>query len=103
MDPQIRVLLELAYECIIDGGFNPEELRGKRVGVFIAVAGSDPWRMCLNEEDATGYELMGCAISMLANRISFAYDFKGPSFVVDAACSSSLMAFKLGVSAIQVF
>ena len=48
-----------------------------------------------------GYVLSGCCSSMFANRISYSFDFKGPSFSVDSACSSSLSAMNLGVAAIR--
>uniref|UniRef100_A0A0K8V335 Fatty acid synthase n=1 Tax=Bactrocera latifrons TaxID=174628 RepID=A0A0K8V335_BACLA len=93
MDPQMRMLLEATYEAIIDAGLNPAELRGSRTGVYIGVSNSETenhW--CANADRVNGYGLTGCARAMFANRISYTFDFKGPSFAVDTACSSSLYA-----------
>lgn len=96
-------MLELAYECIVDSGINPTTLRGKKVGVFIAMGSWDAWKIFMTEEHCTSYERIGCGPNMLANKISYAFDFKGPSFSVDAACSGSLVAYQLAVNAIQVW
>ncbi len=45
----------------------------------------------------TGYEAIGCKRNMLANRISYTFDLKGPSFAVDTACSSSFVALQQAV------
>lgn len=89
----MRMLLEATYEAIIDAGLNPAELRGTRTGVYIGVSNSETenhW--CANADRVNGYGLTGCARAMFANRISYTFDFKGPSFAVDTACSSSLYA-----------
>ncbi|XP_031618486.1 fatty acid synthase-like [Contarinia nasturtii] len=93
MDPQMRILLEATHEAIIDAGFNPQELRGSRTGVYIGGGHSDTKEYWLADTDrATGYALIGCHRSMFANRISYSFDFKGPSYVCDTACSSSSFA-----------
>ncbi|KAG5674367.1 hypothetical protein PVAND_004341 [Polypedilum vanderplanki] len=93
MDPQLRMLLECTYEAIIDAGINPQEIRGTRTGVYVGVSNSDSEEFwCRDPDVVNGYGLTGCARSMFANRISFTFDFKGPSYAVDTACSSSLFA-----------
>lgn len=52
-------------------------------------------------EQVTGYTLTGCVRSMFSNRLSYAFDLRGPSFSVDTACSSSLLALQLAVDAIR--
>jgi fatty acid synthase, animal type len=102
MDPQSRLLLEVTYEAICDSGVNPTEIRGSRTGVFIGASGSDALQAFSNKpETLSGYSMTGCASSMLANRISYCFDFKGPSFVVDTACSSSLVALDAAITAIR--
>lgn len=91
MDPQMRMLLEATHEAIIDAGFNPQELRGSRTGVYIGISRSETeeyW--CADADRVNGYGLTGCTRAMFANRISFTFDFKGPSYAIDALCSSSL-------------
>ncbi len=60
----------------------------------IAALTSDP-------ETVSGYSMNGCAQSMFANRLSFAFDFRGPSFAVDTACNSSLLALQLAITAMR--
>lgn len=93
MDPQMRMLLEATHEAIIDAGFNPQELRGSRTGVYIGVSNSETEQYwCADPDRVNGYGLTGCARAMFANRVSFTFDFKGPSYAADTACSSSLYA-----------
>ncbi|XP_054742931.1 fatty acid synthase [Anastrepha obliqua] len=102
MDPQMRMLLECTYEAIIDAGINPAELRGTRTGVYIGVSNSETeahWTE--NADRVNGYGLTGCARAMFANRISYTFDLKGPSFAVDTACSSSLYALSQAFSDIR--
>ncbi|CAO1363317.1 unnamed protein product [Diamesa hyperborea] len=93
MDPQLRMLLEATYEAIIDAGVNPQDIRGSRTGVYIGVSNSETEQYwCRDPDMVNGYGLTGCARAMFANRISFTFDFKGPSYAIDTACSSSLFA-----------
>ena len=102
MDPQLRLLLEVAYEALFDSGFNPTELRGTRTGVFIGASSSEALHaFSTNPEELSGYSMTGCATSMLANRLSFFFDFKGPSYTIDTACSSSLVALDAAINAIR--
>lgn len=93
MDPQQRMLLEVIREAISDASIRPEELHSKRVGVFVAVSRSDAEALNTDEQSAvSGYAISGCAMSMLANRVSYAFNFKGPSRIVNAECASSAVA-----------
>uniref|UniRef100_A0A6B2E4Y7 Fatty acid synthase n=1 Tax=Phlebotomus kandelakii TaxID=1109342 RepID=A0A6B2E4Y7_9DIPT len=93
MDPVLRMLLESTHEAIIDSGFNPQDLRGTRTGVYIGVSASETEQYWCGDPDlVNGYGLTGCARAMFANRLSFTFDFRGPSYAVDTACSSSLYA-----------
>lgn len=102
MDPQLRMLLELTYEAIIDAGLDPHTLRGTRTGVYIGCSASESdAAFSVNPESINGYGLTGCCRAMFSNRISFAFDFKGPSFSIDTACSSSLLAMEQAVEALR--
>lgn len=93
MDPQLRILLELTHEAIIDAGINPNDIRGTNTGVFIGVSDSESDEFWTADPDmVNGYGLTGCCRAMFPNRISYTFDFKGPSFALDTACSSSLYA-----------
>ncbi|GJD02487.1 polyketide synthase [Colletotrichum higginsianum] len=93
MDPQQRLTLEVVYECLQSAGQKTEELRGKKVGVFIGTFEGD-W-LELDGRDPQHhhmYRLTGYGDYMSANRINYEFDFVGPSVTVRTACSSSLTA-----------
>ena len=84
MDPQLRLLLEVTYETICDAGVNPTKLKGSKTGVFIGASGSDAQNaFSADPQTLEGYSMTGCATSMFANRLSYFFDFKGPSYTVD--------------------
>ncbi|MEQ2278152.1 hypothetical protein XENORESO_013289 [Xenotaenia resolanae] len=102
MDPQLRLMLEVAYEAIVDGGLNPSTMRGSRTGVYIGVSGSEAGEAFSRDpEELLGYSMTGCQRAMLANRLSYFFDFKGPSITIDTACSSSLLALENAFHAIR--
>ena len=62
-----------------------------QVGVYIGCCGSELHAQWLSDvKDVTGYEQTGCTMSMFANRLSFFFDFKGPSKAVDTGALRSL-------------
>tara|TARA_A100001015_G_scaffold318625_1_gene439053 strand:+ start:2053 stop:2682 length:630 start_codon:yes stop_codon:yes gene_type:complete len=92
IDPQLRFLLELSYEAVVDSGLSFQELKGGNTGVFIGSCFTDTHKAFLSDySQITGYENTGNAQSMFANRLSYFYDWKGPSFSVDTACSSGMV------------
>ncbi|HEU4510297.1 MAG TPA: beta-ketoacyl synthase N-terminal-like domain-containing protein [Pyrinomonadaceae bacterium] len=96
MDPQQRLLLEVAWEALEDAGQVPERLAGTQAGVFIGLATSEYSTMQFNQPGRVdAYASTGGAMSIAANRLSYFFDFRGPSMVVDTACSSSLVAVHL--------
>ncbi|XP_054986055.1 fatty acid synthase [Sorex araneus] len=102
MDPQLRLLLEVAYEAIVDAGINPASLRGTHTGVWVGVSGSEASEaLSRDPETLLGYSMVGCQRAMMANRLSFFFDFKGPSVALDTACSSSLLAMQNAFHAIR--
>ena len=93
MDPQQRLLLEVAWEALEDAGQLRERLAGTPTGVFIGISNNDYGRIQFNDPDRIdAYAGTGNALSIAANRISYVFDFRGPSIAVDTACSSSLVA-----------
>ena len=85
MDPQLRKLLEVSYEAWVDAGVDFSELRASnRVGVYVGACGSETHAQWLGDiPSITGYEQTGCAQSMFPNRLSWWFDFRGPSKCVD--------------------
>ncbi len=93
MDPQQRLLLELTWEALEDAGQVREHLAGTPTGVFIGISNNDYGRIQFNDLDRIdAYAGTGNALSIAANRISYVFDFRGPSIALDTACSSSLVA-----------
>ncbi|MBN1219683.1 MAG: thioester reductase domain-containing protein [Anaerolineae bacterium] len=103
MDPQQRLLLEVVWEALaIGAGLSPERLRGSRTGVFVGISSADySWLHFANPARIDAYTGIGTAHSMAANRLSYQFDFEGPSLVVDTACSSSLVAVHLACSSLR--
>ncbi|WP_280272608.1 type I polyketide synthase [Nocardia wallacei] len=102
MDPQQRLVLEVAWEAIEDAGVTLEWLRNTTTGVFVGVYGSDYLMMQLGDPaDIDTYTAPGGAHSIVANRLSYLLDLDGPSVAVDTACSSSLTAVHLAVRALR--
>ncbi len=96
MDPQQRMLLEVAWEALEDGGQVLERLQGTSTGVFVGVSSWDYTMIQAGYRDRNAvdvYTNTGGALSIAANRISYCYDFKGPSMAIDTACSSGLLRF----------
>lgn len=98
LDPMHRWLLEVAWEALQDAGEVPEALAGSRTGVFIGVFTEDMKLLHFtdsNREWIGPYTATGNAMTMASNRLSYWFDFRGPSMSVDTACSSSLTAVHL--------
>jgi len=96
MDPQQRLLLEVAWEALQDAGQVVERLAGTRAGVFIGISNNDYGRIQFGDPHRIdAYAGTGNALSIAANRISYLFDFRGPSMAIDTACSSSLVAVHL--------
>ena len=96
LDPQQRLLLQTTWEALEDSGIPPEDLAGTDVGVFVGGFTLD-YQLLQNQGRTSRYRFKshsatGMMMTMLANRISFAFDFRGPSMTIDTACSSSLVA-----------
>ncbi|MCZ6805253.1 MAG: type I polyketide synthase [Proteobacteria bacterium] len=94
MDPQQRLLLEVCWEAFEDGGLDIANLAGSKTGVFIGGFCLDHQLMNvgqLNRELANVHTAASSTLTILANRISYIFDFHGPSVTMDTACSSSLV------------
>lgn len=102
IDPQQRILLEEVFEALLSAGYNPQRLAGSRTGVFVGITANDYGALCLAQNAHTSpYFVTGNAPSIAANRISYYFDFKGPSLAVDTACSSSLVAVTRAVQSLR--
>lgn len=102
MDPQQRLLLEVAWEALEDAALSPSHLGGSRSGVFVGISTGDYARLLLQDPSSIdAYVGTGAAGSIAANRLSYLFDWRGPSLAVDTACSSSLVALHLACRSLR--
>ncbi len=101
LDPQHRLLLEVAWEALEDAGQVRQDYVGSRTGVYAGLWASE-YQTRLHESASAidFYSVAGCEHSGGAARVSFAFGLQGPSLAVDTACSSSLMAVHLACQAL---
>src|ERR1700744_5532 len=102
MDPQQRLLLEVAYEALEHAGMSVNALRQTQTGVFVGACASEYG--FLTASDLTQVDAWcgtGGALSIIANRLSYFLDLRGPSVTVDTACSSSLVAVHLACQSLR--
>ncbi len=99
IDPQQRLMLESVWVAIESSNCLLKSLQEIETGVFFGASNSDYHRQVLNDHDAINSgSLTGVCNAIIANRVSFFYDFTGPSITVDTACSSSLVAVDLAIT-----
>ena len=105
MDPQQRLLLEVAWESLEHAGLAPEKMAGSRTGVFVGIGGTDYSKIPMRYDDflerIDAHVGTGNALSIAANRLSYILDFRGPSFAVDTACSSGMVALHSAVQSLR--
>ncbi|MBW4514700.1 MAG: aminotransferase class I/II-fold pyridoxal phosphate-dependent enzyme [Timaviella obliquedivisa GSE-PSE-MK23-08B] len=95
IDPQQRIILEVAWEALEDAGQVPGELAGSQTGVFVGIGTHDYSVMLWQNPVNDPYATTGTGNCIAANRISYALDLRGPSLAIDTACSSSLVSVHL--------
>lgn len=103
LDPQQRLLLETTWEACENAGLPIDRLRGSVTGVFMGGFTLDMMITLLsplNRELISNHTATAATMTMLANRISYVFDLRGPSITCDTACSSSLTAFHLACQSI---
>ncbi|MGO4617427.1 type I polyketide synthase [Nocardia sp. 2YAB30] len=101
LDPQHRLLLEVAWEALEDAGVVTERLAGSRTGVFVGMSGNDYLLLSARSGAMGGYAGTGTAHSFGAGRLSYLLGLRGPSLSVDTACSSSLVAVHLAIRSLR--
>ncbi|KAK4500047.1 hypothetical protein PRZ48_008233 [Zasmidium cellare] len=102
MDPQQRILLETVYEAIEAGGHPLEALKGSDTAVYVGTMGVDYNDTLLRDVNTIPtYFATGTNRAIISNRISYFFDWHGPSMTIDTACSSSLIAVHQGVQALR--
>ena len=102
MDPQQRMLLEVAWEALEHAGIPPSSLRRSQTGVFTGACYTDyGYVAALDMTNVDAWSNSGGALSIVSNRLSYFLDLRGPSVTVDTACSSSLVAVHLACQSLR--
>ncbi|KZL83622.1 beta-ketoacyl synthase domain-containing protein [Colletotrichum incanum] len=95
IDPQQRFLLEVSYEALENG-------KGSPTAVYVGSFVKDYEQICLRDMDwQPQYAATGTGNAIMSNRVSYTYDFKGPSMTIDTGCSGSLVAVHLAAQALR--
>ncbi|CDJ51785.1 hypothetical protein EBH_0001950 [Eimeria brunetti] len=121
IDPQQRILLEVAYETFVDAQYKREEVKGQDIGVFCATYINDYQFSSLTKGEngilaigegkdggvprlgeASGYPEPGSMMCLIPNRISYSFGFIGPSVGVDTACASGLVALDTAIMKLRL-
>ncbi|MEO3808343.1 SDR family NAD(P)-dependent oxidoreductase [Sphaerisporangium sp. B11E5] len=97
MDPQERLFLQTCWHALEDAGYPPDALTGENVGVFAGVM----WNHYQLVEGGEGGVAPLAMHASIANRVSYTFDFDGPSMALDTSCSSSLTAAHMAVESLR--
>jgi len=103
MDPQQRLVLEVAWEALEDAGHAPDRLTGSRTGVFVGICNLDYYQMVMRQDPAAldAYVATGGSHSVAAGRVAYVLGLNGPNLAIDTACSSSLAAVHLACQSLR--
>lgn len=103
MDPQQRIALQVVWESFEQGGIDISKWSDKLVGVFMGSFTADyQFIQQLEPLDYSVYTPTGMTNTMLSNRISHTFNFKGPSMSIDTACSASLTSIHQACRSLQM-
>ncbi|MEV0503690.1 beta-ketoacyl synthase N-terminal-like domain-containing protein, partial [Streptomyces spectabilis] len=91
MDPQQRVLLQESWACVEEAGYSPDDLSGTRCGVFVGCS-VNGYGATADTAGLSAHQNLGTNSAILASRISYTLNLKGPCLSIDTSCSSSLVA-----------
>ncbi|MEO5730963.1 MAG: type I polyketide synthase, partial [Byssovorax sp.] len=103
LDPQQRLVLEIAWEALEHAGLPPHSLHGSRTGVFLGACSADYAKVVsrLPREARDAYSTTGLFLSVAAGRVSYTLGFQGPCLTIDTACSSSLVSIHLACQSLR--
>ncbi|MBL1275960.1 MAG: SDR family NAD(P)-dependent oxidoreductase, partial [Ectothiorhodospiraceae bacterium] len=98
IDPQERLFLQTVWQTVEDAGYTREGLGNSKVGVFVGVMYGEYQLFSVDQDDSP---VLGASYASIANRVSYFFDFHGPSMAVDSMCSSSLTSLHLACESIR--
>ncbi|EAQ88739.1 hypothetical protein CHGG_05358 [Chaetomium globosum CBS 148.51] len=102
IDPQQRMLMETVYDSLCSAGHTIEGLRGSSTAVMVGLMGDDWSNLVYRDLEALPkYAATGVSRSVVSNRLSYCFDWRGPCMTIDTACSSSMVAVHLAIQALR--
>ena len=101
MDPRFRLLAMSVYSSLEDAGYPPEAMKGNDTGLFVGVEDSEYLLNLIDSDSKMGDEVLLHSANMLANHLSYLYDFRGPSETINTMSSSSAVAIHRAVVALR--
>ncbi len=103
MDPNQRMFLETAWSAIEDAGYGGGKINGSRTGVYLGAGANEDYKRMIERvaPEELGTAFAGNIPSVIASRISYLLDLRGPSMLIDTACSASLVALHTACQAIR--
>lgn len=101
-DPQQRLLMETVYEAVEAAGMTIEGLKGSDTAVYVGVMWCDYEANLFRDlQSVPKYSVTGTGRSSISSRLSYFFDWHGPSVTLDTACSSSLVALHLAIQTLR--
>ncbi len=103
MDPQQRLVLEVAWGALEDAGIAAQGLAGSRTGVFLGIAGQDFSQLVTSQgpQAMHGHVAAGISLAIAAGRLSYVLGLSGPCMSLDTSCSSALVAISLACDSLR--
>ncbi len=102
LDPQERLFLQTAWNTVENAGYAPGTLKGRNVGVFVGVMYGQYQLFGAAESERQGEVMtLSSSFASIANRVSYFFDWHGPSTALDAMCSSALLSIHLACESIK--
>jgi acyl transferase domain-containing protein len=102
MDPQQRLVLEVAWEALENAGQAADKLVDSDTGVFVGISTNDYATKGVDTATLDAYFGSGNSMSAAAGRLSYVLGLQGPSVSLDTACSSSLVAIHLACQSLRL-
>lgn len=103
VDPHQRLMLEVTYEAFEDAGLKLEDIWGTRTGVYAGMWSSDFEHILTNsKDDIDVYSTTGSGRYAAAGRLAYYFNLQGPTFTIDTACSTSLVAIHLASQSLHL-
>ena len=102
IDPQQRLLLETVFEAMESAGLTLKGMEGSETSVYVGLMCNDFHDIQVRDPDyLPQYIATGASRAIISNRVSYFFDWKGPSMTIDTACSSSLVAIHQAVQSLR--